>query len=82
MLEMLVSYLPLAQFALAFVAVPLWKIIMNQKEQLTTLLTIVQNQQETITFVHGIVLESSSPEVITKHLIAQKKRKEATHHER
>lgn len=82
MLETISAYLPVAQFMLVFIAIPLIKLLFNQNKQIGTLQQIAQHQQDTITFIQGIVLESSSPEVITKHLIAQKKRKEAAHHER
>lgn len=79
MLETISAYLPVAQFMLVFIALPTIKLLFNQNKQIATLQQIAQGQQDTITFIHGVLLDTASPEVITKHLIAQKKRKESIH---
>lgn len=79
MLETISAYLPVAQFMLVFIAIPLIKLLFNQNKQIATLQQIAQKQQDTITFIHGVVLDSASPDIITKHLILQKKRNEVVH---
>ncbi len=79
MLETISAYLPVAQFMLVFIALPTIKLLFNQNKQIATLQQIAQTQQDTIGFIHGVLLDTASPDVITKHLIAQKKRKDGTH---
>lgn len=79
MLETISAYLPVAQFMLVFIAIPLIKLLFNQNKQIATLQQIAQTQQDTVNFIHGVVLDTASPDIITKHLIAQKKRKDGVH---
>jgi hypothetical protein len=79
MLETISAYLPVAQFMLVFIAIPLIKLLFNQNKQIAALQQIAQNQQDTVTFIQGILLDTASPDIITKHLIAQKKRKDGVH---
>ena len=61
--------LPLIQLVMVFIVIPLYKTIKNQEKQMTTLQTIIEQQQKQIELLEAIVFESSDAEVVKKHLI-------------
>ncbi len=70
------TWLAVAQFGLAFVAVPLYRTIKSLESQNSRLEIIItdqqkqiKNQQIQIELLEAIVFETSDAEVVRKHLI-------------
>lgn len=68
-METINSWLPLAQFAVAIIIIPLWKTIRNQETQISQLKEIIASQQKQMDLLEAIVLESSDAEIVKKHLM-------------
>jgi cell division protein FtsL len=68
LIDTLSSFLPLLQFAVATVIIPLYRTMKNQEEEIHSLKRIIENQQIQIELLEAIVFETASPEIITKHL--------------
>ncbi|PHM18048.1 MAG: hypothetical protein CJD30_03550 [Sulfuricurvum sp. PD_MW2] len=68
-MEAIKDWLPLVQFMVAIIIIPLWKTIRNQETQIGQLKEIITSQQKQIDLLEAIVLESSDAEIVKKHLI-------------
>lgn len=68
-MEVLSSMVPILNFAMVFIVVPLYKTIRNQETQIGQLRIIITDQQKQIELLEAIVFEASDAEVVKKHLI-------------
>ncbi|MDD3770479.1 MAG: hypothetical protein AB1763_09450 [Campylobacterota bacterium] len=68
-MELLSQMMPLLNFAMVFIVIPLYKTIRNQETQIGQLKTIITDQQKQIELLEAIVFESASAEVVRKHLL-------------
>jgi len=77
LMDTITSFLPLLQFAVASIIIPLYRTIKNQEEEIHSLKRIIENQQVQIELLEAITFDTASPEIITKHL---SKRHSFDHH--
>lgn len=75
-MEVLSLIVPLLNFAMVFIVIPLYRTIKSLEAQNTKLIAItedqqkqIKNQQIEIELLTAIVFESSDPEVLRKHLL-------------
>lgn len=68
-MELLSQMMPLLNFAMVFIVIPLYKTIRNQETQIGQLKTIITDQQKQIELLEAIVFESANAEVVRKHLL-------------
>lgn len=68
-MEAIKDWLPIVQFMVVIIIIPLWKTIRNQETQIGQLKEIITSQQKQIDLLEAIVLESSDAEIVKKHLM-------------